>query len=49
MCACVSVGVCGQGSTSTTDVLLKDRGTQCETEQGALPWDKYRLDLARGS
>lgn len=42
--------VCEQGSIiSSADFPPKDSGTQCETEQSALPWDKYRLDIARGS
>ena len=34
---------------SRLPLLSKDSGTQCETERGAAPWDKYRLDIARGS
>lgn len=44
-CVCVRE----QGSTSTAAFPPKDSGTQCETEQSAPPWDKYRLDIARGS
>lgn len=29
--------------------FVEDSGSQCETEQGAPPWDKYMLDIARGS
>lgn len=42
-------GVCERGSIPRADSPPKDSGTQCETEQSALPWDKYRLDIARGS
>lgn len=44
-----SVCVREQGSTSTAAFPPKDSGTQCETEKSAPPWDKYRLDIARGS
>lgn len=37
------------GSVSTADSPPKDSGTQCETELAAPLWDKYRLDIARGS
>lgn len=42
--------VCERGSIiSVTEFPPKDSGIQCETEQSALSWDKYRLDIARGS
>lgn len=46
----VRQSMCERGSIiSIAEFPPKDSGIQCETEQSALPWDKYRLDIARGS